>query len=120
MESHAFDRITRRVTTGTSRRSVVGGVLGGLAALVTGPAVLEAKQGGNGKGKALGRTKVWLCHKPDPTTGVGTIVQVAARARKGHLKHDDVECPPNTTSAPPYTKGGPCTVNPVAVSCQSV
>jgi hypothetical protein len=48
----AFDRIARRLTAGTSRRSAVGGVLG-VVALLTSAVGLEAQ--GRGNGLALGR-----------------------------------------------------------------
>jgi hypothetical protein len=49
----AFDRIARRLTAGASRRSAVGGVLGGVVALLTSAVGLEAQ--GQGNGLALGR-----------------------------------------------------------------
>jgi|SRR5215207_4225679 len=105
MEQHRFDQITR--LTALSRRGVVSSVLGGVAAVITGVAVLEAKPGGNGKSNGQGQEKhtgkqstkakgkVWLCHQPqpitDPTSGLvldatrrrGTVIQVAASAKGG-------------------------------------
>jgi hypothetical protein len=111
MERKQFDRITRRLTTGTSRRGAVGGVLAGVTALLSGTAPLTAKPGGNGKSNGQGQEKkagkksekttgtgkakgkVWLCHKPelpvtDLTTGLaianmhqGTVLHVAASAK---------------------------------------
>ena len=87
MDGTGFDRITRGLASGASRRKVFGGLLGGAAALVTGAAALEAKKGGNGKGKAKGKTKVTFCHK-------GKLITVGAPASKAHLKHGDTQCVP--------------------------
>ena len=51
MERKQFDRITRRLTTGTSRRGAVSGVLAGVTALLMSADPLKAKQGSNGKGQ---------------------------------------------------------------------
>jgi hypothetical protein len=112
MDRKQFDRITRRLTTGTSRRGAVGGVLAGVTALLMSADPLKAKQGSNGKGQektsgtgkakntAKAKGKVWLCHKPelpvtDPATGLaianmhqGTVLHVAASA-KGDPKRKD-------------------------------
>ena len=103
MEKHVVGRISHP-TAGTSRRGVVGSVIGGVAALITGVAGLKAEPGGNGKGNGWGQEKgqgqekstgkatgkgqgkisgkakgkVWLCHKPDPITLRGTVIQVSA------------------------------------------
>jgi len=102
MDRDQFDRITRHLTTGTSRRGAIGGVLAGVTALLSGTARLTAKPGGNGKsngqgqekkagkksekttgtGKAKNTTKakgkVWLCHKPElPVTDLTTGLAIA-------------------------------------------
>jgi hypothetical protein len=50
MERKHFDQVIKRLGTGSSRRGVVGGVIGATAALLAGATVLEAKPG-KGKGK---------------------------------------------------------------------
>lgn len=99
MDGQGFDRIVRGLTNAGSRRQIVGGVLGGAAALLTGAAVLEAKRGGNGKsrgnakgrGKAKVQTKLTFCH-----SGNGkkyTPITVASPAQKAHHdKHGDELC----------------------------
>jgi hypothetical protein len=111
MEMDPFDRITRRLTTGTSRRGAVGSALAGLTALLMSADPLKAKPGSNGKSNGNGQEKrsakakntpkakgkVWLCHKPTPTfnatTGLldaslrkGVVIQVSASARSGGPK----------------------------------
>ena len=111
MDRDQFDRITRRLTTGASRRGAVGSALAGAATLLMGAGALEAKPGGNGKSNGNGQEKrstkaknttkakgkVWLCHKPTPTinatTGLldasmrkGVVIQVSASARSGGPK----------------------------------
>jgi hypothetical protein len=61
VDGERFDAVLREVANPTSRRRVVGGVLGGVAALVAGTAVIKAEPGG-GKGKGKGKTKVAICH----------------------------------------------------------
>jgi hypothetical protein len=134
-DTYACDWIARRLTAGTSRRGVVGSVLGGVALLAAAD-TLMAKPGGTGKStgkgpekrtskrQGKGQGKVWLCHQPDPTTGLGgTVIQVAASAKgephrpnilRGHLRHGDVECPVRTQA---YLKGDPCTVSGGVATC---
>jgi hypothetical protein len=140
VDKDAIDRISRRLSAGSSRRGVVNSVLGGVAALLTGTAILKAEPGSNGKsaGKGRGKStgkgrgkrtgkakgKAWLCHQPDPITGLGgTVIQVAVSAKggqnrqskdRGHLGHGDVECP---VQAQAYRKGGPCTVSGGVATC---
>ena len=140
MDKVTIDRIIRRLAADSSRRGVVGSVLGGVAALLTGAAILEAEPGSNGKsaGKGRGKSiekgrekrtgkakgKVWLCHQPDPITGLaGTVIQVAVSAKggqnrqskdRGHLGHGDVACP---IQAQAYRKGGPWTVSGGLATC---
>jgi hypothetical protein len=58
MEGKHFDQVIKRLGTGSSRRHVVGSVIGATAALLTGATVLEAKKGAKGGGK----TKKSVCH----------------------------------------------------------
>ena len=95
MDGQGFDRIVRGLTSAGSRRQIVGGVLGGAAALLGGAAALEAKRGGNGKsrGKAKGRgqTKLTFCHSGNDRKY--TPITVASPAQKAHHdKHGDELC----------------------------
>jgi hypothetical protein len=122
MDRDQFDRISRRLTAGMSRRGAVGSALVGVTALLMSADPLKAKSDkkpektpGNSKAKntTKAKGKVWLCHKPTPTinatTGLldasrrqGVVIQVSASARSGgpklrervraHLGHGDVEC----------------------------
>jgi hypothetical protein len=84
-----FDTLLREVATPTSRRRIVGGVLGGIAALVAGTAVIKAKPG---KGKGKGRTKLSYCHQ----TGNGSYRFVTVGAPSAHSKHEgDIPCTPS-------------------------
>jgi hypothetical protein len=88
-----FDTVLREVATLTSRRRVVGGVLGGVAALVAGTAVITAKPG---NGKAKGKTKVQICHyqgtKADGTAKYKTL-KLGAPGAENHLKHHEEDAP---------------------------
>lgn len=95
MDGQGFDRIVRGLTSAGSRRQIVGGVLGGAAALLGGAAALEAKRGGNGKsrGKAKGRgqTKLTFCHSGNDRKY--TPITVGSPAQKAHHeKHGDELC----------------------------
>jgi hypothetical protein len=111
MDRDQFDRITRHLTTGTSRRGAVGSALGGVTALLMGAGALEAKPGGNGKsngngqekkagkksekttgtGKAKNTTKakgkVWLCHKPELSVTDLTTGLAIANMHQGTVIH---------------------------------
>lgn len=94
MDSALFDTITRKLTTETTRRGALAGILGGatLAAGVLAVSDAEAKRrkhGKRGKGKGKGKTKVFICHR-----GSGSIdlIRVGSPAVKGHTKHGDTVC----------------------------
>lgn len=80
-------------THGTSRRRVLGGLMG-VAVAGVGGGIAEAAKGGNGKGQKKGNTKVTLCHNPG-TPQQQTLV-VGAPASKAHFAHGDIAgaCPP--------------------------
>ncbi len=141
MDSARFDEITRNLTAGASRRQLVGGLLGGAAAMLTGAAVLEAKKGGNGKGKAKGRgkgkgngngtTKVQFCHRNKKGQGFN-LITVGSSAAKAHAnKHGDEQCSPplcqkaigcSATGAceyGPVTAGTACVENAIAGTCNA-
>lgn len=105
MNEYRFDKITRGLTAGTSRRQVFGGLLGGAAVLLTGATVLEAKQNGQGKGKGKGRgksngkgrgrPKVQFCHRKRKGEDY-TLISVGSPAAKAHRGHGDELCEPET------------------------
>jgi hypothetical protein len=57
MDGDRFDRLTRSLLTGASRRSLLVGLFGGAAATIAGAELLEARKGGKGRGKGRGKAK---------------------------------------------------------------
>jgi len=122
MNANRFDTITQGLTSGTSRRQLVGGLLGGAVALLTGASVLEAKKGGNGKGRGKGKgknkgnngkgqPKLQFCHRGGEE-GEHTLISVGAPAAKAHEKHGDTPCAPGdcqTGAATGCAEDGSCT-----------
>jgi hypothetical protein len=93
MEGKHFDQVIKRLGTGSSRRGVVGGVIGATAALLIGATVLEAKPG---KGKGKGQTKVTICHyqgtKKDGTPKYKAL-KLGAPGAANHLEQHDEDTP---------------------------
>lgn len=89
MDTNQFDRITRRPTTGTSRRSAVGSLLAGVSALLIGADSLNAKPGGNEKSKGHGQEKS-TGKKPEKTTGNGKAKNTAKAKGKVWLCHKPI------------------------------
>ena len=86
MDRNQFDTMTRGLTSETSRRRIVAGVLGGAVALLAG-ASLAAPGGKKGGGALKSKpTKTPICHF-DEETGLYTFVQVPLKPGKGHAKH---------------------------------
>jgi hypothetical protein len=117
VDGERFDALLREVASPTSRRRIVGGVLGGVAALVAGTAVIKAKPG-------KGQTKLSYCHQ----TGNGSYRFVRVGAPSAHSKHTgDIACTPGvcqvaatgcdkTTGACIFEsapEGTPCDVDPL-------
>ena len=117
MDDNRFDTLIKGLTKTTSRRQVFGGLLGGAVVTLAGVSGLEAKKGGNGKGKHNGhgkqkdkKGKATFCHR----TGNGYhTITVSESARKAHLGHGDVECTPHPCRS--YT--GSCTNTPATGVC---
>jgi hypothetical protein len=124
MDETRFDALAQELASGASRRRMLGGLVGGAAALLTGASLLEAKKGGKGKGKGngngkgkgngngngKGRTKVQICHLTDE--GTYTLIRVGSPAVKGHSKHGDTVCaagPCQAESATGCSETGDCT-----------
>lgn len=106
MDGQGFDRIVRGLTSAGSRRQIVGGVLGGAAALLGGAAALEAKRGGNGKsrgkgnggagkGRGKGNTKRQICHYQGDVDGTPTykVLTLGAPGAENHLKNHEEDTP---------------------------
>lgn len=103
MNAPRFDTLVQRLSTSSSRRTALGALLGGSAALLTGAAALDAKKGGKGKGKAKGhgkgkgkgkgkgQPKVTFCHRTGKDDKF-TLISVGGPAAKAHRKHGDTEC----------------------------
>ena len=72
---------------------------------------VDAKKGGNGKGKQKANGKVTFCHR----TGNGSFhtISVSPSARGAHLGHGDAECAPHLCRS--YT--GSCNQTPTAGVC---
>ena len=88
MDGRNFDDLTRRLAAGSTRRSVVRGLAGGLAAI--------AGVAGFARADAKDQAKVTICHKPG--TPAQKTKEVPASAVDGHLGHGDYlgeckECP---------------------------
>lgn len=118
MDDKRFDTITRGLTRDTSRRRVVGGVLAGAMALLTGATALEAKPGGIGKGnkggagKGRGKTKAKICHFREET-GDYKVLTLGAPGAENHLKNHEedapyVDCCPGDTCPPRECSAGSC------------
>jgi hypothetical protein len=123
VDGERFDALLREVASPTSRRRIVGGVLGGVAALIAGTAVIKAKPG-KGKGKGKGRTKLSYCHQ----TGNGSYRFVTVGAPSAHSKHEgDILCTPSaeclvatgcddataTCTFETAPEGTPCDIDPL-------
>ncbi len=100
MEDEKFDDVTRSLGEGSSRRRVVGGILGGvLGALGLGVAAREDAD-------AAGTKKVTICHK-------GKTKKVSAKAwKRMRLSGAADKGPCTTTVAPTSTTAKPTTKHP--------
>ena len=81
MDSKQFDELSRAISTGATRRGLVG-LLAGVAGVGLAEVVAKDKHRGQargqGNGKGGGQTKVTLCHKPGtPAEKTLTVPQPA-------------------------------------------
>jgi hypothetical protein len=83
MEGKHFDQVIKRLGTGSSRRHVVGGVIGATAALLTGATVMGAKKGGKGGGK----TKKSVCHFSNGHGGKYKKLTLGGPGADNHVAH---------------------------------
>jgi hypothetical protein len=113
MDGTRFDATLRDLTTGTSRRRVLGALIGTTAGVLAGSGLVVAdkggngksnkggngksNKGGNGKGRGRGQAKVGLCHRGED--GRFTYIEVVSPALKGHGKHGDIPVPDETDGA---------------------
>jgi hypothetical protein len=95
MEANTFDQIVGRFATGSSRRRMLGGVIGAATAALTGGTVLDAKtktasssrHSHPGQGGAT--DIVTICHFTAGRTDADRL-RVGSRALRKHLAHGDV------------------------------
>jgi hypothetical protein len=84
VDGERFDAVLREVASPTSRRRIVGGVLGGVAALVAGTAVVKARpKPGGGKGK----TKKAVCHFSNGHGGKYKKLTLGGPGADNHVAH---------------------------------
>jgi len=102
MARNTFDTLTRGLAADTSRRRVLGSLIGAVTVLAGGR-MAEAKR--RGKGKHKGKPKVTLCHN-------GQTISVGNPAVNTHLAHGDYLGPCRNTCPP-----GTCDVASGAVCC---
>jgi hypothetical protein len=100
MTHHPFDSLTHVLVTDTSRRQVLGSLLGAVTA-VAGGGLVAAKR----RGKKKGKPKVTFCHN-------GQTLKVGAPAVDTHLAHGDYLGPCRATCPP-----GSCNVEAGEVCC---
>ena len=98
MEKQRFDQLTRSMAPGTSRRRILGGLVG---ALVGGVALTS---GSDAKKKK--KEKVLICHKPG--TPAQKEKRVPQSAVKGHKRHGDTEGPCPKSRCGKCGKGETC------------
>jgi hypothetical protein len=109
MDGDRFDRMTRGLLAGASRRSLLAGLFGGAVATVVGAELLEAKKGGKGKGRGRGRgrgrgngnggngngnggsgdngNKRTICHCPPGDPDNCHTIRVGKNAAQSHLRN---------------------------------
>jgi hypothetical protein len=107
MDGERFDRMTRGLLAGASRRSLLAGLVGGAAATVAGAELLVAKKGGNGKGRGNGKgkgnggggdndKKRTVCHCPAGDPDNCHTITIGRKAAERHLQNH------------PGDQAGPC------------
>ena len=89
MDREYFDRLTRILAHGASRRSALRAIAAGGAMTLLGTGAAVAKPG-KGKGHGHGRSEVYVCHETDE--GPYQFEAVPRPALKGHAKHGDQVC----------------------------
>ena len=103
MEGNTFDTIARILAAGSTRRRMLGGLIGTTAAVLAGATALEAKPkgqakgknknngNGNGNGRGSGTEKVQICHRNHGKKGF-KLITVGAPAAPAHERHGDTVC----------------------------
>lgn len=118
MDSQRFDALTRSLARGTTRRGLLKGVGGGLAAVL----------GLTRRPAAAGQAKRPLCHATGDPANPWVVIEVAEPAWKAHFAHGDTpyvncgtaaDCPlptPGTCEGAPTCTDGACGFAPVAAT----
>jgi len=94
MDTTTFDTLTRTISSSSTRRTALRGLVAGAATLVAGGILLQGEDAGakrrkRGKGKGKGKTKVFICHRSGTSID---LIRVGSPAVKGHTKHGDTVC----------------------------
>lgn len=130
MDGMTFDRLSKRLSSESSRRRVLGGLIGGAAAVLAGATTLEAKRksnarangngNGNNQGQGAGTEKVQICHRTNGRRGF-TLITVGAPASNAHTRHGDTVCDLVTCqTVSGCDDDGACTYEPVAEGTECV
>jgi hypothetical protein len=88
MENRQFDQLARGLTSGASRRRILGGLA---AALVGGAALATGGDAARKRVKAQKQDKVLICHNPE--TADQEEKELPAKAAQAHLRHGDTPGP---------------------------
>ncbi len=92
MDGERFDRITRSLLAGASRRHLLGGLVGGVGATIAGAELLDAKKSRTGKGKDKDKDKDkggkrTICHCPPGNPDNCHTITVGTKAAESHLRN---------------------------------
>jgi len=105
MDGKNFDELTRKLATGTSRRSVLRGLVGGGAALAA------AKVGSDASAAA---NRVQICHQTGSPSNPYVAITVAAESAElnRHLRHGDALYGGCCNASDCPATSGECGINP--------
>ena len=121
MEETRFDRLVKAIATGTSRRTMLKGVIGvGGASLASGAGLLRLDP------SMAAADNVPVCHW-DGTLGAFKLISVSSDAVPAHERHGDIANPDfsslttcgdcNTSCSAPSNGQATCTAGACAITC---